>query len=140
MNWLKVTKPKDEGGLGISNLHETNLALLSKWLWRYHMEPKALWRRLIQAKYRDIHIGDIPTNDNFSSSKAPSRSITKNLRRFKDNQSWKINNGDQISFWHSNWSQEGSLSINYTLDCLLLPLIKTSQSKKLESHLIDRGL
>ena len=77
------------------------------------MEPTAFQRRIIQAKYKGKHIGDIPINRKFSYSKAPWRFIGKNLLWFKDNQNWKINNGDQISFWHSNLSQEGSLSINY---------------------------
>lgn len=49
----------------------------------------------------------------YSTTKAPWRSILKNLSWFKDNQGWEINNGDQISFWHSNWSQEGILSLKY---------------------------
>ncbi|KAA0047098.1 LINE-1 retrotransposable element ORF2 protein [Cucumis melo var. makuwa] len=113
INWTKVFKSKEEGGLGISRLHVTNKALLSKWLWCYLSEPNALWRRLIQCKYKGNYPGDIPSNISSSTSKAPWRSIIDNIDWFKSNQSWELNNGDQISFWYSNWSQEGHLSTAY---------------------------
>ncbi|KAA0058554.1 LINE-1 retrotransposable element ORF2 protein [Cucumis melo var. makuwa] len=113
INWSKVTKPKEEGGLGISRLQVTNQALLSKSLWRYYSEPNSLWRRLIHIKYKGKHPGDIPSNISSSSSKAPWRSIINNIDWFKSNHGWDLNNGDQISFWYSNWSQEGCLSTAY---------------------------
>ncbi|KAA0058105.1 LINE-1 retrotransposable element ORF2 protein [Cucumis melo var. makuwa] len=113
INWSIVTKPKEEGGLGISRLQVTNQALLSKWLWRYHSEPNSLWRRLIHIKYKGKHPGDLPSNISSSSSKAPWRSIINNIDWFKSNQGWNLNNGDQISFWYSNWSPEGCLSTAY---------------------------
>ncbi|KAL0552328.1 hypothetical protein IC582_011437 [Cucumis melo] len=113
INWTKVTKSKEEGGLGISRLHVTNKALLTKWLWRYLSEPKALWRRLIQCKYKGKYPGDIPSNISSSTSKAPWRSIIDNIDWFRSNQSWDLNNGDQISFWYSNWSLEGRLLTAY---------------------------
>ncbi|TYK15315.1 LINE-1 retrotransposable element ORF2 protein [Cucumis melo var. makuwa] len=67
INWTKVSKSKEEGGLGISRLQVTNKDLLSKWLWRYFSEPNALWRRLIQCKYKGKHPGDIPSNNSSSS-------------------------------------------------------------------------
>ncbi|KAL4032276.1 hypothetical protein IC575_005346 [Cucumis melo] len=113
INWTKVSKSKEEGGLGTSRLHVTNKALLTKWLWRYLSEPNALWRRLIQCKYKGNYPGDIPSNISSITSKAPWRSIIDNIDWFKSNQSWELNNGDQISFWYSNWSLEGRLSTAY---------------------------
>ncbi|KAA0045138.1 LINE-1 retrotransposable element ORF2 protein [Cucumis melo var. makuwa] len=113
INWTKVSKSKEEGRLGISRLHVTNKALLTKWLWRYLSEPNALWRRLIQCKYKGNYPGDIPSNISSSTPKAPWRSIIDNIDWFKSNQSWELNNGDQISFWYSNWSLEGRLSTAY---------------------------
>lgn len=37
-----------------------NFALLWKWLWRYQKESKALWRKIIQAKYHSKQISVIP--------------------------------------------------------------------------------
>ncbi|KAA0050814.1 LINE-1 retrotransposable element ORF2 protein [Cucumis melo var. makuwa] len=114
INWAIVTKPKEEGELGISKLQITNQALLSKWLWRYYSEPNSLWRRLIHIKYQGKHPGDIPSNISSSSPKAPWRSIINNIDWFKRNQGWDLNNGDQISFWFSNWSPEGNLPVPRT--------------------------
>ena len=50
VNWAKVCKPLQAGGLGIRRLGSFNSTLLGKWLWRYSMETDALWRRVIEAK------------------------------------------------------------------------------------------
>ena len=54
VNWAKVCRPLQDGGLGIRRLGNFNSALLGKWLWRYGMETDALWRRVIEAKYGNI--------------------------------------------------------------------------------------
>jgi hypothetical protein len=37
VRWPDVCQPKDQGGLGISNLEYRNTSLLCKWLWRLEM-------------------------------------------------------------------------------------------------------
>ena len=54
VNWAKVCKPLQVGGLGIRRLGSFNSALLGKWLWRYGIETDALWRRVIEVKYGNI--------------------------------------------------------------------------------------
>ena len=51
VNWAKVCKPLQLGGLSIRCLRSFNSALLGKWLWRYGMEIDALRRRVIEMKY-----------------------------------------------------------------------------------------
>lgn len=47
-----IKKPVKYGGLGVrSSLVEMNQALQGKWLWRFMVEDKALWRRIIMAKF-----------------------------------------------------------------------------------------
>jgi len=36
--WDKVCKSKEEGGLGIMNVRQFNLALMGKWIWRLKTE------------------------------------------------------------------------------------------------------
>lgn len=43
--------PKIIGGLGCGNILHRNLALLLKWVWRFLIEPNALWRKVVCAKY-----------------------------------------------------------------------------------------
>ena len=54
VKWSKVCKPMQVGGLGIRQLRSFNSALLGKWLWRYGLETNALWRRVIEVKYRNV--------------------------------------------------------------------------------------
>ncbi|KAK1409431.1 hypothetical protein QVD17_35957 [Tagetes erecta] len=47
--WDQITRPKKYGGLGLTPLKEFNIALLSKWWWRFKTEEKHLWRSLINS-------------------------------------------------------------------------------------------
>nr|GEX69265.1 RNA-directed DNA polymerase, eukaryota, reverse transcriptase zinc-binding domain protein [Tanacetum cinerariifolium] len=40
--WKKVCSPKSCGGLGVGSLNALNLAMMSKWLWRFHLEELPL--------------------------------------------------------------------------------------------------
>ncbi|KAI5330685.1 hypothetical protein L3X38_020811 [Prunus dulcis] len=51
VRWERVTKSKEEGGLGIGSLRERNEALRAKWLWRFPLETNSLWHRIIKSKY-----------------------------------------------------------------------------------------
>ena len=58
-NWDDVCHPKHEGGLGIRHLqemNELNEALKAKWLWRFAKAEEALWRKVIEMKYRLIEM------------------------------------------------------------------------------------
>lgn len=39
------------GGLGIVKLRLFNFALMGKWLWKFLVERKAFWRRVVMGKY-----------------------------------------------------------------------------------------
>lgn len=38
---------KDQGGLGIRRSRDTNEIMLLKWWWRYEVEDKSLWKKVI---------------------------------------------------------------------------------------------
>jgi hypothetical protein len=50
VNWPTVCSPKDQGGLGILDLRNMNISLLTKWLWRLET-PDGLWQKIIRHKY-----------------------------------------------------------------------------------------
>ncbi|GKV53518.1 hypothetical protein SLEP1_g60039, partial [Rubroshorea leprosula] len=62
VGWDHVCRTKNEGGLGVKNLGTFNLALLGKWRWRLLEEKEALWRRVVEAKYKvnrkNVWLGD----------------------------------------------------------------------------------
>ena len=51
VGWKKVTRPKDEGGLGIQIAKGRNTTLLAKLNWRFHTEDKAPWAKVLRMKY-----------------------------------------------------------------------------------------
>jgi hypothetical protein len=57
VSWSTICEPFCNGGLAIRNLRRFNQALLGKWLWRYGLERDALWRRVVEAKYRSLRGG-----------------------------------------------------------------------------------
>ncbi|CAN1151754.1 Putative ribonuclease H protein At1g65750 [Linum perenne] len=50
ISWSKVKTARELGGLGVQDLQSLNLALLSKWVWRFGTERSAWWRCLIKVK------------------------------------------------------------------------------------------
>lgn len=61
----------ESGGLGIGNLRFKNEALLAKWLWRFSLEPNALWRRIIMSKYGSDPFDWVSTSGPTISGKCP---------------------------------------------------------------------
>jgi len=62
LSWNNVCKTKEEGGLGIKNVEEFNLALLSKWKWRIITEENAIWYELLKHRYGAPHIKILNTD------------------------------------------------------------------------------
>ena len=51
VGWQKVTRAKEEGGLGLQTARGRNIALLAKLNWRLHTEQDMLWARVLKQKY-----------------------------------------------------------------------------------------
>jgi hypothetical protein len=50
-NWKLVTIKKKYGGLGIPNIREHNLCLLTSRIRRYGLDDNKLWNQIIDFKY-----------------------------------------------------------------------------------------
>jgi len=50
-SWITLSRPKDQGGLGIINTQIMNECLLTKWIWKIHQQPDEVWYKLLKAKY-----------------------------------------------------------------------------------------
>lgn len=48
VGWKKVTKIKEEGGIGLQMARGRNIALLTKLNWRLHTEQDSLWARVLK--------------------------------------------------------------------------------------------
>ena len=57
IHWIrrqKVTRTKEEGGLGLQAAKGRNTALLAKLNWRLHIERDVLWAQVLWQKYHTI--------------------------------------------------------------------------------------
>jgi len=108
--WEMVSRPKDQGGLGIINTRLMNDCLLVKWIWKILLEPDELWFKLLKAKYM--------SNSNFFSSKSRGSSqFWQGLHKVKSLFKWgaifSIGNGKNCLFWHDCWLHSVPLKIYY---------------------------
>ena len=60
--WDTLSRPKDQGGLGMVNTKIMNDTLLVKWIWKITQGSEGTWYRLLRAKYM--------TGGNFFNSKS----------------------------------------------------------------------
>lgn len=90
----------ERGGLGIRDLRDLNRALLAKWLWRYGKEPNALWRKVIDAKYKAHEFGWFSKEPRGSYGCSVLKDIFKEMERYKSGIEYVIGRGNKVSFWH----------------------------------------
>ena len=110
VSWVKICRPKAEGGLGIRMPREMNKALIAKVGWRLLNDKESLWATVLRSKYsvRDIHD---PTwmivGKKISSTW---RSIVMGIREVvTKGHTWVIGNGRGIKFWTNRWLSGQSL-------------------------------
>uniref|UniRef100_A0A8I6XXP6 Uncharacterized protein n=1 Tax=Hordeum vulgare subsp. vulgare TaxID=112509 RepID=A0A8I6XXP6_HORVV len=51
ISWEKLTKPKDQGGLGFRDMDCFNIAMLSRQIWRLIQCPDSLCAKVLKARY-----------------------------------------------------------------------------------------
>ena len=101
--WETTCSPKDLGGLGIGNLDKRNIALLSKWLWRFPLEKEALWHRVIKAKYALLQNNWDPAGFGDSTYRNLWRSIQVAAEQFYQRTKWVVGRGNYVRFWEDSW-------------------------------------
>lgn len=138
--WKKICKPKDQGGLGIVSIKTKNLALLSKWFYRWEHERCRKWNQWVRQKY------------NFDSSEGLIEGLNrnglstclKNIITASDNKvlnkilkhesfSWKLRNGISIYFWEDLWTGSSTLMTRFKRLYQLSTLKKLSVAEFLQS-------
>ena len=58
LSWERLTLPKEEGGLGFTDLHVFKMAMLAKQCWRLLRKPDSLCAQILRARYYPA--GDVP--------------------------------------------------------------------------------
>ena len=108
VNWSKVTKPKNLGGLGLQTAKGRNTALLAKLNWRMHTEGNAPWSKVLKLKYC--------TRQRINSRNATRLACSptwKGLRKgeevFKKGVKRVPGHDSKLNFWYGCWSDLGPL-------------------------------
>ena len=98
ISWDKVCKPKDQGGLGVLNLHQHNICIILKHLHKFLNMHNLPWVDLIWSTYYSYRtITDRPMGSFWW------RSIVKLLPSFKQQASSTSGDGKAIQLWHDLW-------------------------------------
>ena len=102
VGWDKVTKPKEERGLGLHSAKGKNIALLAKLHWRLQTEFEASWVKVLKMKYCNQR-RRVAANAN----KLPCSSIWSAMKRGRDTfnkgSRWQVGKDSVLNVWHSNW-------------------------------------
>lgn len=101
MNWKRMGKNQENGGLGYRDLEVFNIALLAKQGWRLVNEPETLVARVFKEKY-------FPRGDFMHSNLGwrPSfawRSIWNAKSLVEEGILWKVGNGEKVRIWDDRW-------------------------------------
>ena len=95
--------------MGIRRLGNFNSTLLGKWLWRYGTEIDALWRRVIEAKYRNIWGGWGTKTVTSPYGVSLWRYIRSGSLNFSKLLVYDVGDGTRVKFWKHVWCGECTL-------------------------------
>lgn len=125
ISWDKITKHKNERGLGIKKSKIVNVAYMSKLRWELHSNINKPWVKFLTCKYNYTSIPTTPCNSSFIF-----RRIFKDMNLFNSNTSYIVRNGNATSLWYDRWIS------NQPLRSLLTgPLPKDEDQKTIASIL-----
>ena len=110
LNWPAVCRPKDCGGLGLTNTKNMNIALILKWVWRLFQDDESIWHKLVVAKY--------PEADNIFAATSCGgsqfwRAIHKIKHFFKLGAKYVVRSGGRTAFWTDWWVGDSPLSTRF---------------------------
>ncbi|XP_023644828.1 uncharacterized protein LOC111832493 [Capsella rubella] len=114
VSWITVTKPKDQGGLGIRDLYVWNKASIIKLIWLLFFQSGSVW----VAWFR-LHFLKGSLNNFWTMKKRQNYSwLANKLLKYRgvvyDWIKMRIGNGLTCRFWTDNWSPFGKLLEYFT--------------------------
>ncbi|KAM0014718.1 hypothetical protein Hdeb2414_s0034g00726941 [Helianthus debilis subsp. tardiflorus] len=96
------------GGLGVGKLKYKNKSLLSKWVWRYKVDPTSLWRMVVDACHgSNMRWTDLPSNPGISGVWNNIVKLEKKMfikgRKVGNLMKGEVGNGENIRFLVDYW-------------------------------------
>lgn len=103
INWTVVCSPKENGGMGVTDLNIQNIPLLLRWWWRPYAVPEALWSTTVVKLRRTGHYINGPSFWAVQGSFFWNQ-LHKLKFLFHWSTEWTIGSGARISFWKDAWN------------------------------------
>ncbi|KAL3635943.1 hypothetical protein CASFOL_020490 [Castilleja foliolosa] len=98
-SWKTICLKKEEGGLGIRNIHDTVKGLHGKLAWRI-LERKSLWSSILSQKYKLQDMNNTTHNPSILW-----KLLLPHFHNLQSDSIWLIGKGE-IDFWKDNWAGE----------------------------------
>jgi hypothetical protein len=98
--WNILCRPKDQGGLGITDIYIKNKCLLSKWIFKL-LNEEGIWQTLLRNKYLSAKCftqAQIKPGDSHFW-----KGLLKVREDFLGCGTFKIKDGSQTRFWEDTW-------------------------------------
>ncbi|XP_056848817.1 uncharacterized protein LOC130498972 [Raphanus sativus] len=111
VGWETVTLTKDQGGLGVKDLHKWNMACILKLIWMLFFRPDSVWVSWFKEVILNGDVSNywtVRTNSSYSwmvNKLIKARELVYPLLRRR------LGDGATTYFWEDNWSPFGSLSL-----------------------------
>lgn len=91
LSWKKLTRPKNQGGLGLTDPKIFNRAMLAKLAWRFLKNGSSLWVRVLRGLYYNNE--DVLNQKAKPSDSWAWRSLLEGVSTLKDVLRWKVGDG-----------------------------------------------
>lgn len=110
-NCQLVAQKKELGGLGIPDLRNLNLSLLSSWIFRYSLHSHSIWTKIIDHNYRT----DNPNICCCLDSQASPfwKGVVRALQAAQMGIMWHVGDGKNIRFWEDHWLGNTTWQFNF---------------------------
>ena len=97
VGWDKVTKARDEGGLGLQSAKGRNSAFLAKLNWRFHIEGEAPWNQVLKMKYHSQR-SRVVINPNKLPYSSVWAALKKGMDTFQKGYRWTVGRNSSLNF------------------------------------------
>ncbi|XP_035838208.1 uncharacterized protein LOC118485831 [Helianthus annuus] len=103
-----MVKPRKYGGFGIGELRSANLALLTKWGWKYKENPEALWAKVVRAIHENKRSHKLISVYNgvpgiWKDIVTSYKELERKRINLKERREAKLGDGMKVKFWLDNW-------------------------------------
>lgn len=111
VNWPVICQPRDQGGLGVTDISIKNICVLCKWLWKLETSD-GIWQQLIRNKYlrtKSIHEFNVKAaKSQFWAGLIHIREIFYRYCRKE------VRNGKNTCLWEDWWVGDSPLKVTYS--------------------------